>query len=82
MTGPNAETSYVLDEYRYLRSWGIPRNECARRLGKERETLLRILKRAALRGDPRSDWTPHTDECSGTNESLQTQRERARGWVA
>lgn len=82
MTGPSAETSYVLDEYKCLRSWGIPRSECAHRLHRSQEALQIILRRAAQRGDPRSDWTPHTDECSGSVQSLQHHRERARRWVA
>jgi len=79
---PTAETDLILHDYHYLRSWGLTVTECADRLHKDREVLRRILKRAALRGDPRSDWTPHTDECSGTFTSLRNQRERARGWVA
>jgi hypothetical protein len=42
-----------------------------------------MLKRAALRGDDRSDWTPHTTECSGSYQSLQKRREQAlQGEVA
>jgi len=77
-----AEREYVLDEYVYLRSWGIAQNDCAARLHLPRESLRYILQKAAERGDPRSDWTPHVVECTGTYESLQVHRERARGWVA
>jgi hypothetical protein len=79
---PSAETDLTLHDYAYLRSWGLTRAECAVRLHKDPELLRRTLKRAALRGDPRSDWAPHTDVCTGTFASLQHQRERAHRGVA
>lgn len=82
MTGRAVETDLLLHDYAYLRSWGLTRAECAERLHKDPELLRRTLKRAALRGDPRSDWEPHVDECSGTHASLRHQRERARGAAA
>jgi len=73
-----AEREYVLSEYSYLRSWGVSLNDCARRLRIPRESLRYILRKAAERGDPRSDWAPHEYVCSGSNQSLQHHRERGR----
>lgn len=77
-----ARREIIMGEYAFLRPWGLTRQQIADKLGIKRDTLVQHLKRAAAAGDPRSDWAPHTDECSGTNESLQTQRERARRVVA
>lgn len=76
----DAEIEYILGEYAHLRPWGIRGGDFASRLGISRESLRYILRKAAERGDPRSDWTPHIHECTGTNESLQ--HHRARGRVA
>jgi len=73
-----AERDFILDEYAYLRSWGIAQHDCADRLHLARESLRYILKKAAERGDHRSDWVPHTVECSGTYQALQAHRERER----
>jgi hypothetical protein len=76
-------TELTLHDYAYLRSWGLTMPECALRLGMSRENLRLMLKRAAQRGDTRSDYTPHVTECSGSYQSLQKRRERAlRGEVA
>jgi hypothetical protein len=83
MKGLPQSTELTLHDYAYLRSWGLTMPECALRLGMSRENLRLMLKRAALRGDDRSDYTPHVTECSGTSQSLQKRRERAlRGEVA
>jgi hypothetical protein len=83
MKGLPQSTELTLHDYAYLRSWGLTMPECALRLGMTRENLRLMLKRAAQRGDPRSDYTPHVAECSGSHQSLQKRRERAmRGEVA
>jgi hypothetical protein len=83
MKGLPQSTDLLLHDYAYLRSWGLTMPECALRLGMSRENLRLMLKRAALRGDGRSDYTPHTTECSGSYQSLQKRREQAlRGEVA
>lgn len=77
-----AKHELIMEEYAFLRPWELTRQQIADKLGVERDSLVQHLKRAAVAGDARSDWTPHTDECSGTFSSLRNQRERARGWVA
>jgi len=84
MTRRNAsgQREYILDESVYLRSWGLTHEQIAAKLGVQPESLRRALQRAAERGDPRSDWEPHTYESSGTYSEQRVLRQRARGWVA
>ena len=77
MRGLPQSTDLLLHDYAYLRDWGLSTAECAKRLGKSTEVMRLILKRAALRSDTRSDWSPQVRECSGTHQSLQNHRERS-----
>jgi len=77
-----AKHELIMEEYAFLRPWGLTRQQIADKLGVERDSLVQHLKRAAVAGDPRSDWEPRVDECTGTDQSIRNQRERARRAVA
>lgn len=44
----------LLDEWVYLRSWGVSREDAARRLGMNQASFKRALERAKAAGDPRA----------------------------
>ncbi len=77
-----AKHELIMEEFAFLRPWGLTRQQIADKLGVERDSLVQHLRRAAVAGDPRSDWEPRVDVCTGTDQSIRNQRERARGWVA
>lgn len=71
-----------MEEYEFLRPWGLTRHQIADKLGMQYDSLIQQLKRAAKAGDERSDWTPPTHVPSGTHADLQARRERAKRVVA
>lgn len=56
----NRSRTDVVDDYLLLRSEGYTRRQIAARLGMNRNALEQALKRAALAGDTRIDYTPRT----------------------